>query len=79
MILQQTALISDAQKFIYAYIKKHGQWKNINTSSKINATLCYKIKKEGGIVGRTNKGKEKQKGLKLKTTVKVSKMYCLQK
>lgn len=47
MILKQTALISDAQKFIYAYIKKHGQWKNINTNSKINATLCYKIKKVG--------------------------------
>lgn len=41
--------------------------------------LCYKIKKDSGVVGRTNKRKEKQKGLKFKTTVKVSKIYCLQK
>lgn len=42
-------------------------------------SLCCKIKNEGGVVERTKKGKEKQKGLKLKTIVEVSKMYCLQK
>lgn len=40
-------------------------------------TLCYKIKKEGGIVGRTNKGKEKQKSLKLKTTVSKKSAKCI--
>lgn len=39
MILQQTPLISDAEKFIYTHIKKQSQCKDINTSSKINATL----------------------------------------
>lgn len=40
-----------------------------------NNTLCYRIKKEGRKVKRTNKGKEKQKNVKLKTAAEVSKIY----